>query len=71
VAEALKKQAVVGMIERKGNVKAQAADNNKFTFKILSALCMESFLAILKRGIIGQFHKVSKKYLNKYFDEFC
>jgi transposase-like protein len=113
-----KKQAVIGMIERKGNVKAQLASNNKLTFKILSELVrknidtkqailctdefkayarmktiivhkqidhrscmwslngistnyMESFWAIVKRGIIGQFHKVSKKYLNKYLDEFC
>jgi len=113
-----KKQAVVGMIERKGNVKAQLANNNKLTFSILSSLvrkhidtnqailctdefkaynrmksiiehkqidhgtgvyslngistnCMESFWAIVKRGIVGQFHKVSKKHLNKYLDEFC
>lgn len=32
---------------------------------------IESFWAILKRGIIGQFHKVSKEYLNAYIDEFC
>ena len=32
---------------------------------------IESFWAILKRGIIGQFHKVSKQYLNAYIDEFC
>lgn len=32
---------------------------------------IESFWAILKRGIIGQFHKVSKKYLDRYLDEFC
>ncbi len=32
---------------------------------------IESFWAILKRGIVGQFHKVSKKYLNTYIDEFC
>jgi len=32
---------------------------------------IESFWAILKRGITGQFHKVSKKYLNAYIDEFC
>jgi len=32
---------------------------------------IESFWAILKRGVIGQFHKVSQKYLNAYIDEFC
>lgn len=32
---------------------------------------IESFWAILKRGIVGQFHKVSKQYLNAYIDEFC
>lgn len=32
---------------------------------------IESFWAIVKRGIIGQFHKVSKEYLDFYLDEFC
>lgn len=32
---------------------------------------IESFWAILKRGIMGQFHWVSKKYLQNYIDEFC
>jgi len=32
---------------------------------------IESFWAILKRGIVGQFHKVSIKHLSKYLDEFC
>lgn len=32
---------------------------------------IESFWAIVKRGIIGQFHRVSAKYLDRYLDEFC
>jgi len=32
---------------------------------------IESFWAILKRGIFGQYYHVSKKHLNKYINEFC
>lgn len=32
---------------------------------------LEGFWSLLKRGIVGQYHKVSKRHLNKYIDEFC
>lgn len=109
------KTPVVGMVERKGKVKARKA--GKLGFDDLSKLvrggvdlanamlitdeyrgyagmsallphkrinhsqryadCLvntnsiESFWAIVKRGIVGQFHKVSAKYLDAYLDEFA
>jgi transposase-like protein len=32
---------------------------------------IESFLALLKRGMFGQFHSVSRRHLQRYIDEFC
>lgn len=32
---------------------------------------MESFWALLQRGIMGQYHKVSNRHLNEYIDESC
>lgn len=32
---------------------------------------LEGFWSLLKRGVIGQYHYVTPKYLNKYVDEFC
>ncbi len=32
---------------------------------------IESFWAIVKRGMFGQFHSVSRKHLQRYVDEFC
>lgn len=32
---------------------------------------IEGFWALLKRGVVGQYHKVSLRHLNSYIDEFC
>ena len=32
---------------------------------------IEGFWALLKRGMFGQFHSVSRKHLQRYVDEFC
>ena len=32
---------------------------------------IEGFWALLKRGMCGQFHSVSRKHLQRYVDEFC
>ena len=33
--------------------------------------CIESFWSLLKRGMFGQFHSVSRRHLQRYVDEFC
>lgn len=47
-------------------------DHSKmYSYKGLNTNSIESFWAIIKRGIMGQYHSVSDKYLPKYIDEFC
>lgn len=110
------KTPVVGMVQRKGNVKAKSVSKDDLSSIALQSLVrkgidlamamlvtdeyrgysgmnkmlphatinhsmhyvngaihtntIESFWAIVKRGIVGQFHKVSGKYLDSYLDEF-
>jgi transposase-like protein len=32
---------------------------------------LEGFWSLFKRGIVGQYHQISFKYLDRYIDEFC
>jgi transposase-like protein len=41
-----------------------------YSYKGINSNSIESFWAIVKRGIIGQYHQVSLKYLPNYIDEF-
>ena len=42
-----------------------------YSYKGLNTNSIESFWAIVKRGVIGQYHNVSDDYLQNYIDEFC
>ena len=47
-------------------------DHDKmYSYKGLNTNSIESFWAIIKRGIMGQYHSVSDKHLPKYIEEFC
>ncbi len=41
-----------------------------FAYKGINTNSIESFWAIIKRGIMGQYHHVSPKYLPNYIEEF-
>ncbi len=32
---------------------------------------MENFWSLFKRGIVGQYHQISDRYIDRYLDEFC
>ena len=44
---------------------------DKANFSSLSASWGFFYGTLLKRGIAGQFHHVSRRHLQKYVDEFC
>ena len=47
-------------------------DHSKlYSYNGVNTNSIESFWAIVERGIIGQYHHVSLKYLPKYVVEFC
>lgn len=45
--------------------------NLMYSYRGLNTNTIESFWAIVKRSIMGQYHHVSDEYLTRYIDEFC
>ena len=58
-----RKQPVIGMFERSGQVRARVIPD-------VTTNTIESFFAIFKRGLIGVCHNVSRQHLQRYLDEF-
>lgn len=45
--------------------------SNEYVNGIIHTNTLEGFWSLLKRGVIGQYHYVSRKYINNYINEFC
>lgn len=62
-----------GYIPFKHLLTHQTVNHSKKQFAngIIHTNTIENFWSILKRGIAGQYHHLSDKYLNKYITEFC
>jgi len=58
---------VIGAISRKENVVCKIIEHNARTDPDSN---LESFWSLLKRGVVGTYHHVSKKYLPLYLNEF-
>lgn len=59
-------------ILKKNNFIHLKVDHNKeYTNGNIHSNSIESFWAILKRGVYGIYHQISVKYLQSYVDEFC
>lgn len=79
------KTPVVGAVSRKGNVVARVIENvlgeryphgvvdhakGQYVVGAIHTNTIEGFWSIFKRGVVGTFHKVSRKYMPLYVAEF-
>lgn len=45
--------------------------HKEYVSGIVHTNSIENFWALLKRGIFGQYHQISKRHLHRYINEFC
>jgi len=63
--------AYTGIERKKFNHSAVRHGKGKYVIGQAHTNGIEGFWALLKRGIVGQYHHVSPKHLNAYINEFC
>lgn len=70
---AVGKQPVMGLRQRgTGDVHESVAHSaGEYVRDQVHTNGIESFWALLKRGLLGSYHHVSVKHLSRYVDEFC
>lgn len=78
--EPMEKTCVVGVIQRGGPIRAGkiksrgaralAAFIKESVEPGANLMTIENFWSLFKRGLVGSFHKVSDKHLDRYLDEF-
>lgn len=67
---------VIGLKERGGKVRANIRHewvNHSIEYVVgdVHTNGIESFWSLFKRGVVGQYHRVSTKHLQRYLDKFC
>lgn len=58
-------------MERTKHIHLAVDHSKQFTNGFIHTNNVESFWAVLKRGVYGIYHHVSVKYLQNYINEFC
>ena len=59
------------ILKKSGFIHLKVDHTKEYAVGDVHSNSIESFWAILKRGVYGIYHQVSVKYLQNYVDEFC
>ena len=71
IGRGTKKISVLAMVERNGKATSRRVTNvTGLTLKTVIRETVESYFAIMKRGVVGVYHSISKQHLDRYCNEF-